>query len=75
MPDDDWAGETGFVSDAVVRAIADLSGHDVYMSGPPVMVESGHALFMQHGLDESRFFSDAFEYAAIAESIKGLKQD
>jgi hypothetical protein len=30
---------------------------------------------MQHGLDESRFFSDAFEYAAIAESIKGLKQD
>jgi hypothetical protein len=45
------------------------------MSGPPVMVEAGHALFMQHGLDESRFFSDAFEYAAIAESIKGLKQD
>jgi CDP-4-dehydro-6-deoxyglucose reductase len=75
QPGDDWDGETGFVSDAVVRAIPDLSGHDVYMSGPPVMVEAGHALFMQHGLDESRFFSDAFAYAAIAESIKGLKQD
>ena len=75
LPEDDWNGESGFVSDAVVRAIPDLSGHDVYMSGPPVMVEAGHALFMQHGLDESRFFSDAFEYAAIAESIKGLKQD
>ena len=37
------------------------------MSGPPVMVEAGHTLFMQYGLDESRFFSDAFEYAAIAE--------
>ncbi len=75
LPEDDWDGETGFVSDAVVRVYPDLSGHDVYMSGPPVMVEAGHALFMQHGLDESRFFSDAFEYAAIAESIKGLKQD
>jgi CDP-4-dehydro-6-deoxyglucose reductase len=75
QPEDEWRGETGFVSDAVVRAIPDLSGHDVYMSGPPVMVEAGHALFMQHGLDETRFFSDAFEYAAIAESIKGLKRD
>ena len=50
-------------SDAVVRAYEDLSNHDVYMSGPPVMVEAGHTLFMQHRLDESRFFSDAFEYA------------
>jgi hypothetical protein len=32
------------------------------------MTEAGYALFMQHGLDESRFFLDAFEYAAIAES-------
>jgi hypothetical protein len=28
---------------------------------PPVMAEAGHALFMQHGLDASGFFSDAFE--------------
>lgn len=72
---DDWGGATGFVTDAVVQHYPDLSGHDVYMSGPPVMVHAGHDLFMQHGLDESRFFSDAFEYAAVAESIKGLKQD
>jgi len=72
---DEWKGATGFVTDAVVQAYPDLSGHDVYMSGPPVMVHSGHDLFMQHGLNESRFFSDAFEYAAVAESIKGLKQD
>ena len=74
QPDDAWDGETGFVSDAVARVYPDLSGHDIYMSGPPVMVEAGHDLFMQHGLDESRFFSDAFRYAAIAESIKGLQQ-
>lgn len=73
--EDGWPGETGFVTDAVVRAYPELSGHDVYMSGPPVMVEAGHRLFMQHGLDETRFFSDAFEYAAEIESIKGLKRD
>ncbi len=74
-PGDDWAGATGFVTGEVLRQHPDLSGFDVYMSGPPVMVETGHDLFMQHGLEESRFFSDAFEYAAVAESIKGLRQD
>lgn len=73
--EDEWSGETGFVTDSVIKHYPELSGHDIYMSGPPVMVEAGHRLFMQHGLDESRFFSDAFEYAAIAESIKGLRQE
>jgi len=72
---DNWAGETGYITDAVIRQYPVLEEYDVYMSGPPVMVEAGHKLFMQHGLDESRFFSDAFVYAAVAESIKGLKQD
>jgi CDP-4-dehydro-6-deoxyglucose reductase, E3 len=71
---DEWSGETGFVTDSVIRRYPDLSGHDIYMSGPPVMVKTGHDLFMQHGLDEARFFSDAFEYAAVTESIKGLQQ-
>ncbi|MDX1698641.1 MAG: FAD-binding oxidoreductase, partial [Thiohalobacterales bacterium] len=74
MAEDDWLGETGLVTDAVVSAYPDISGFDVYMSGPPPMVEAGHKLFRQHGLDESRFFSDAFVYAAVSESIKGLKR-
>jgi len=73
--DDDWNGNTGLVTDSVIANHPDLSGYDVYMSGPPVMVEAGYSLFQQHGLDTSRFFSDAFEYAAVAESIKGLSQD
>ena len=74
MDEDNWTGETGLITDAVIRQYPSLDKYDVYMSGPPIMVEAGHTLFMQHGLDESRFFSDAFEYAAVAESIKGLKQ-
>lgn len=75
MPGDDWSGDTGYVTNAVIKRYPDLSGHDVYMSGPPVMVQAGHDLFTRHGLDSTRFFSDAFEYAAVAESIKGLQQD
>ena len=75
MDGDNWSGATGFVTDAVLADYPDLSGHDVYMSGPPPMVEAGHKLFVKHGLDKSRFFSDAFTYAAVAESIKGLRQD
>ena len=67
MPEDNWTGATGFVTDRVIRDYPDLSGYDIYMSGPPVMVEAGHKLFMQYGLDTSRFFSDAFEYAALSE--------
>jgi len=65
---DDWAGETGLVTDSVVKFYPELAGHDVYLSGPPVMVTAGHTLFSRHGLDEARFYSDAFEYAAVAEN-------
>ena len=67
LPEDNWTGATGFVTDTVIRDYPDLSGYDIYMSGPPVMVEAGHKLFMRYGLDTSRFFSDAFEYAALSE--------
>ncbi|UCC56312.1 MAG: CDP-6-deoxy-delta-3,4-glucoseen reductase [Gammaproteobacteria bacterium] len=73
--EDNWEGETGLVTDSVIAHYPDLSGYDVYMSGPPIMVETGYDLFQQHGLDTSRFFSDAFAYAAVAESIKGLQRD
>jgi CDP-4-dehydro-6-deoxyglucose reductase len=67
-PEDDWTGETGLVPDAVVKLYPDLAPFDIYASGPPVMVQAGHRLFLRHGLDESRFFSDSFEYAAATES-------
>ena len=70
IAEDKWDGETGFVTDSVLQQYPDLSGYDVYMSGPPVMVETGHSLFMKHGLNESRFFSDAFEYAALSDNVK-----
>ena len=65
-PDDGWQGDTGLVTEAVLRHHPALDGLDVYMSGPPAMIEAGRALFLAHGLAPESFFSDAFEFAPPA---------
>lgn len=65
-PDPDWGGRRGFVHEAVLEDHPDLSGFDVYMSGPPVMVEAGRKAFEARGLTREHMFSDAFEYAVDA---------
>jgi len=62
-PDSDWTGRTGFVHEAVIADHPEMSGFDVYMSGPPVMVSAGRAAFEARGLTLAHIFSDAFEYA------------
>lgn len=69
-PDADWEGRTGFVHEAVVADHPDMMGFDVYMSGPPVMVEAGRAAFEARGLTMDHMFSDAFEYAADSKQKK-----
>lgn len=63
-PDADWSGRTGFVHEAVAADHPELAGFDIYMSGPPVMVEAGRAAFEARGATMEHMFSDAFEYAA-----------
>jgi CDP-4-dehydro-6-deoxyglucose reductase len=56
-----WAGRTGFVHQAVMADWPDLSGHQVYACGAPVMVESAQRDFVAHcGLPEAEFFADSF---------------
>jgi len=62
-PDGDWQGERGLVHDAVLRAHPDLSGHEVYMAGPPVMVHAGKQAFVEAGLDADHLYYDSFDYA------------
>ncbi len=42
----------------------DFSAFDVYVCGPPAMVRAAFAAFREQGLDEARFYSDAFEFQA-----------
>jgi CDP-4-dehydro-6-deoxyglucose reductase len=63
-PDADWDGRRGFVHEAVAEDHPDMSGFDVYMAGPPIMINAGREAFEQRGLTIEHMFSDAFEYAA-----------
>jgi hypothetical protein len=40
LPEDAWTGRTGFVHQAVLQDFADLSGHQVYACGAPIVVDS-----------------------------------
>lgn len=62
----DDAGEAeafaGLVHDAVIADHPDLAGFDVYMSGPPAMIEAARKAFARHGLPADRLFYDSFEF-------------
>jgi CDP-4-dehydro-6-deoxyglucose reductase len=58
---DAWTGRTGFVHRAVMDDLPDLSGHQVYACGAPIMVESAKRDFVaQCGLPEDEFYADSF---------------
>jgi CDP-4-dehydro-6-deoxyglucose reductase, E3 len=59
--EDAWAGRTGFVHRAVMADFPDLSGHQVYACGAPVMVDSAHRDFVATcGLPDDEFYADSF---------------
>jgi CDP-4-dehydro-6-deoxyglucose reductase len=54
---------TGLVHEAVLAQTPDLAGMDVYMSGPPPMIDAGRRAFVEAGLPEERLYYDSFDYA------------
>jgi CDP-4-dehydro-6-deoxyglucose reductase, E3 len=61
LPEDGWGGRTGFVHRAVMADFPDLSGHQVYACGAPVVIESAQQDFVaQCGLAADAFFADSF---------------
>ncbi|MDH4417051.1 MAG: CDP-6-deoxy-delta-3,4-glucoseen reductase [Acidovorax sp.] len=61
LPEDAWGGRTGFVHQAVLDDFADLSGHQVYACGAPIVVDSARAAYSaQRGLPPEEFFADSF---------------
>lgn len=61
--EDHWQGRTGFVHQAVLEDYSDLSGHQVYACGAPIVVEAAHRDFTSmRGLPNEEFFSDAFTF-------------
>lgn len=60
LPEDNWTGRTGFVHAAVLQDIPDLSSHQVYACGAPVVIEAAQRDYLKHGLPTEEFFADSF---------------
>jgi len=52
----------GFVHQAVLQKYPVLSSFDIYMSGPPAMIDTSRSAFLKHGAEKRRIFFDSFEF-------------
>jgi CDP-4-dehydro-6-deoxyglucose reductase len=62
-PDDAWQGRTGWVHEAVASDYPDLKNHELYMSGPPEMIEAAKPVFFAQGLLEDHLYYDSFDFS------------
>jgi CDP-4-dehydro-6-deoxyglucose reductase len=61
LPEDRWSGRTGLVHAAVMQDLPDLSHHQVYACGAPLMVDAARRDFVaQCKLPADEFYADAF---------------
>ncbi|MGV2290751.1 CDP-6-deoxy-delta-3,4-glucoseen reductase [Trinickia sp. YCB016] len=66
-----WSGHVGFVHRAAMAHFPDMSNHEVYACGVPVMVDSARREFSQQcGLPPSAFYADSF-LTAVEKSGRG----
>ncbi|MHB8678517.1 MAG: 2Fe-2S iron-sulfur cluster-binding protein [Rudaea sp.] len=63
----------GLVHTALLEDHPDLSACDIYMSGPPALIDAGRRAFVAAGLPEDRLFYDSFDYApdVLAAILRG----
>lgn len=61
--EDEWNGAVGWVHEALLAEYPDLDNYDVYMSGPPAMIDAARHAFMENGLPEEQLFYDSFDFA------------
>jgi len=68
---DQWQHATGLVHETLMAQYADLSDFDIYMSGPPPMIEAATHAFNKQGAQADHMYSDAFEFASdVLDKIK-----
>ncbi len=60
LSQDEWAGETGLITDVVARHETGLSRAHAYICGPPPMVEAAVPLLTRLGVPEKHVYWDKF---------------
>ncbi len=63
QPNEKWQGRKGLVHEGILEDFEDLTGYEVYACGPPEMVKSAAKSFVEQGMIQDNFFSDAFVFA------------
>ena len=70
LEEDGWNGRTGFVHRAAMADHPDMSGHQAYACGAPVVVDACRSDFIGHcGLPRDEFYADSFTTAADLAAI------
>jgi NAD(P)H-flavin reductase/ferredoxin len=60
-PGDDWTGPTGFVTDLIgADTLPEPAGTDVYLCGPPAMIDAARAAVQALGVPARRVFAEKF---------------
>lgn len=57
---EDWVGQKGYVQDVATELMPNLENAVVYACGSEKMIFSAKKKFLKSGLDEKKFYSDAF---------------
>lgn len=57
---EDWSGETGLVTDVVMRRFDSLRGFDAYLCGPPPMIDAAIPQLIERGVRPQNVYFDAF---------------
>ena len=59
--DENWAGEQGFVTQAVQRNLKNASDCEAYLCGSPGMIDAAIKILIELGMSEENIFYDKFE--------------
>lgn len=57
-----WTGRTGYVQQALLQDLPDLSEHALYLCGSPAMVADARSAAIAHGADPAHVYADAFTF-------------
>lgn len=59
---DAWQGRRGYVHDAALADLGDLSEHAIYLCGSPNMIHDARAAFLQRGASSDHIYADSFTF-------------
>jgi Na+-transporting NADH:ubiquinone oxidoreductase subunit F len=60
LPEDNWTGDVGLITDVVDRHVNDLSEAEAYLCGSPGMINACIKVLTKHEIKQQNVFYDKF---------------